>query len=491
MAIQQLSADDAQFLYLETGKNLGYITSVCIYDPASAVGGKVSYDDFLRHLQGRLHFSKIFTRRLQRVPMDLDFPYWVADKDFDFHAHVSYARLPRGASWRKFCDMIGRYHSEPLDMERPPWGIKMIDGLGQLEGFPPGCYAIVTKVHHCAIDGASGVRFLLAISDADASGKPILRNLEPQSSAETKVDLFTMVSNAYGNNLSSPWRMADTLLSAVPTIFPMVRRMMWSGQPDENLNVPLTRFNQKTSPYKVFEQMTVAVADLRRIKRCVDGATVNDVALAVCSGALRRYLLHHQELPSQPLVAWTPINARPKRSRSGGDDGGNHLAAMTVNLFTGERDPLRRLTAISAFTHEAKQGKTGASVRVVTSLTKQFPGFTLALASRLVARSKLADKICNVFVSSVPGPTRPMYMNGAKCINVYGMAPLADGMGLFIATPTYNHKLSFSITSTNEILPDIQFFMDCMQKSFAELLALVEIDEHDADALRRQPAELD
>lgn len=481
--MQQLSADDAQFLFLETENNLGYITSVCIYDPATAVGGRVSYDDFVSHLQGRLHLSKLFTQRVQRVPMDFDFPYWVTDEYFDYEAHVSYSLLPKPGSWQTFCDMVGRFHSQRLNMQRPLWEMRMIDGLDQLPGYPPGSYAIVTKVHHCAIDGASGVRFLLAISDADAQGTPILPVIEAEPKINKPVSMISMLSKAYENNATSPVRMADSILNAFPSLYPMVKKAITGRKEDVkgDFKVPHTRFNRPTSPHKVFDSYTVDMKDLRAIRGCVSAASSNDVVLAVCSGALRRYLLHHDDLPAQSLVAWAPINARPKRNRiDDSKEGGNHLEAMTVSLFTTEPCPQKRLEAISEFSKESKEGKSGASVRVVTSLSKQFPGFTLAIASRLVAKAGLAEKMCNVFVSNISGPKRPIYMNGAKCIGMHGMAPLSDGMGLFIATPSYNRRLSFSITSTREIVPDLNFLMQCFRDSFNELLLLAQTDSQSA-----------
>lgn len=475
--MQQLSADDAQFLFLETENNLGYITSVCIYDPSTAAGGRVSYDDFVNHLRGRIHLSKLFTQRIQRVPMDLDFPYWVTDEHFDYEAHVSYSVLPKPGSWQAFCDMVGRFHSQRLNMQRPLWEMKMIDGLGQLPGYPEGCYAIVTKIHHCAIDGASGVRFLLAISDADAQGTPILRATESEPAINKPVGIITMLSKAYENNATSPVRMADSFVNAFPSLYPMVKKVMTGNKEGAkgDFKVPATRFNRPTSPHKVFDSYSVEMRDIRAIRGCVSGATSNDVVLAVCSGALRRYLQHHDDLPAQDLIAWAPINARPKRNRiDDSKEGGNHLEAMTVSLFTTESCPRKRLESISEFSKESKEGRSGASVRVVTSLSKQFPGFTLAMASRLVAKAGLADKMCNVFVSNVSGPKRPIYMNGAKCIGMHGMAPLSDGMGLFIATPSYNRRLSFSITSTREILPDLKFLMQCFRQSFDELLLLAQ-----------------
>jgi diacylglycerol O-acyltransferase len=191
------------------------------------------------------------------------------------------------------------------------------------------------------------------------------------------------------------------------------------------------------------------------------------VILAICSGALRRYLIHHKELPTDTLVAVAPINRRTSGREA--ETPGNNISAMSVELATNHADPVERLAAIRAYTRDAKEAKTGLSARVMTDLTKHIPGATMAGVARLLTSPRFAPKAANVFISNVPGPQFPLYMAGAKITHQFGMAPLSHNMGLFIATPSYDGRVSFSITSERKIMPDVAFFRECIQASFQEL----------------------
>ncbi|WP_254305434.1 WS/DGAT domain-containing protein [Sphingopyxis sp. BSNA05] len=196
-------------------------------------------------------------------------------------------------------------------------------------------------------------------------------------------------------------------------------------------------------------------------------STINDVVLAICSGALRHYLTKHKELPEESLVAVAPVNAR---SRSGDESNpGNNISAMTIKIWSNIADPLERLAAIRDTTRETKAAKSGLSARIMTDLSKHIPGVTMAGVSRILTDERFAPKMSNLMVSNVPGPQIQLYMNGAKLTHQYGLAPLAHGMGLFIATPSYNGTISFSIISDRKIMPDVEFFRECLQKAFNEL----------------------
>jgi hypothetical protein len=203
------------------------------------------------------------------------------------------------------------------------------------------------------------------------------------------------------------------------------------------------------------------------------------VVLAVCAGALREYLSHHGELPDDPLVAWVPINARPGGA-SDQSDPGNNITAMTTSLHTDEPEPVKRLGEIHASTQRSKEARSGVSARLLTDITQHVPAATQVLASRLILQLSQSVRVCNLFISNVPGPQFPVYMNGAQQVGSYGLAPLANGMGLFIGTPSYNGRMSFNIISSRELMPDIRFFAECIARSMQELLAAA--DEHQRKA---------
>lgn len=466
MMMQQLSAQDAQFLYIETGNNLTHVMGVNIFDPSTAPGGKVRFKDIIEHIEGRLEYSPVFRRRLMRLPYDFDHPYWVEDEYFDVEHHMFHSRLPEPGDWRQFCIHLARHFSRPMDMNRPLWDMYVIEGLDRIKGIPKGSYAIATRVHHAAIDGASAMHFFSALSDLDPEGTPAIDLVPMTEEPGDSPSTVKVLNRAVISNIQSPVKMASTLLRFSPAIFNTIRKSLGSDS-GKRSKVPLTRFNQPVSPHKMFDATRFDLGDLKQIKDSIEGATINDVVLAICSGALRAYLDYHDELPDEPLVAIAPVNAR---SRGGDAEApGNNISAMSVALPTDVEDPLERLLIIRDTTRQTKAAKSGISARLMTDLTKHVPAATMAGVARLIAGGRFTSKLCNLFVSNVPGPQQALYMNGAKLLHTFGMAPLADGMGLFIATPSYNGEMTFSIISSREIMPDIEFFRECIDASFEEL----------------------
>ena len=470
MMVQQLSAQDAQFLYLETANNLTHIMGAYIYDPATAPGGKVRFKDIIAHVESRVHTSPLFKRRLYRLPGDIDHPYWVEDEHFDIEAHMSHARLPEPGDWRQFCIATARYFSKPMDMNRPLWDVYVIEGLDRIPGVAPGSFAMLHRVHHAAVDGASGAHAFIAMSDIDANGTPAIQAPPPEFELGKPPSPAEILTRAWTSSMQSPVKFMNALFKMSPAILQAARKTMADGA--MTAGVPETRFNVPVGPHKMFDAATVALADCALIRKKVEGATVNDVVLATCGGGLRKYLEHHNELPKDSLVAVAPINRRGKEAGSGkASTPGNQVSAMSVPIRTDIADPLERLAAVRDYTVEAKEAKTGISARVMTDLSQHIPGATMAAVARILTNERFAVRSTNLFISNVPGAQVPLYMAGARLTHQYGMAPLANNMGLFIATPSYNGRISFSIISEREIMPDIAFFRQCIEDSFAEMLA--------------------
>ncbi|HSG97383.1 MAG TPA: wax ester/triacylglycerol synthase family O-acyltransferase [Woeseiaceae bacterium] len=469
--MDQLSAQDAQFLYMETSDNHIHVTAVAVFDPSTVPGDKtVRFKQILGHIEGRLHMSPLFRRRLVRVPLELDFPYWVDDEDFDLEYHVQHGRLPEPGDWRQFCIHLARFHARPLDMSRPLWEMLVVEGLDRIDGLPEGCYAVVTKLHHAAADGASIMHFYRALMDVDNMGTPVVPPDSMPDRRSPKPGFLQMAARAGFNTLRSPIGMTDAVMRSAPALYKWAQQALSTRtEPSEKTPVPDTRFNCNASPHKMFDAVTFELDDLKRVRKAVPGCTINDVVLCICGGALRTYLQHHEELPTESLVAWVPINARPSQLTDT-ESPGNRIASMTTQIFTNVEDPSARLRQIVASTQKSKEARAGVSARLMTDLSQHVPAATLVTVGRLVMRAGMAANICNLFISNVPGPQQPLYMNGAQQILTYVMTPLADGMGLLIGTPSYNGTISFNVTSTRETMPDIEFFVDCIRDSLAELL---------------------
>ena len=466
--MDQLNGQDAQFLYIESDDNLTHITSVSVFDQSTVPGNEVvRFKDILEHISSRLHMNPVFRRRLVHVPLELDFPYWVDDENFDLEFHVLHGGLPEPGDWRQFCIHMARYHSRPLDMTRPLWEMYVVEGLDNIEGLSKGSYAIATKIHHAAADGVALSDFFGAMSDIDNKGTPAVPLNSAKLMRSPMPSLLDMGVRAAWHTVRSPIGMIDAVMRSAPSIYKLAQNAI-SVRNEEKYRIPETRFNGPVSASKMFDGVQIPLQDLKAIRLLVPGCTINDVILAVCGGALRKYLKHHGELPEDSLLAWVPINARRKAVKDGGG-GGNHVTAMTSLIYTNIANPIERLQRVMGATQRSKAAQSGVSARVMTDLSKHVPAATQVLASRLVLRAGAAARLCNLFISNIPGPQVPLYMNGALQVGHFGMAPLSDGMGLFIAAPSYNGKVSFSVTSTREVMPDIQFFINCLKKSVEEL----------------------
>ncbi|MEP3224380.1 MAG: wax ester/triacylglycerol synthase family O-acyltransferase [Parasphingorhabdus sp.] len=463
----QLSAQDAQFVYMQTPDNLTHVMAVYIYDPSSAPGGKVRFKDIIEHIRGRMVISPMFKRKLYRLPLDIDHPYWVEDEHFDLEAHISHSRLPEPGDWRQFCIHVARHHSKPLDMNRPLWDMYVVEGLDNIEGIAKGSYAILTRIHHSTIDGTSGAHFFAALSDIDTKGTPAIPLPKKEAEMAPLPEPADILSRAVNSTITSPVKLTQALLKLTPAILKNAQKNIGPNSQSSEGKVPETRFNGPVSPHKMFEAVTFDLEALKAVRLKVEGATINDVVLAICSGALRKYLTKHKELPAESLVAVAPINAR---SRTGEEaNPGNNISAMTVKIWSDIADPLQRMEAIRDTTRETKAAKSGLSARIMTDLTKHIPGATMSGVARVLNSERFAQKVSNLFVSNVPGPQVQLYMNGAKLTHQYGLGPLGNGMGLFIATPSYNGTISFSVISDRKIMPDIEFFRECLQAAFVQL----------------------
>ena len=214
--MQQLSAQDASFVYLETPHTPMHIGSVGIYDPSTAPGGFVRFKDILNFIEQRLQGARSFRQRLVRVPFDLDHPYWIEDPEFDLEFHVRHIALPRPGDWRQLCIQVARLHARPMDLTKPLWEFTIVEGLDNVPGLPPGCFALVSKVHHAAIDGMSGVEMSAAVHDLTPDMTP------PEKPDSWKPDnmpaVADLLARSYLNNLVQPMRIVETIGRSLPGV---------------------------------------------------------------------------------------------------------------------------------------------------------------------------------------------------------------------------------------------------------------------------------
>jgi diacylglycerol O-acyltransferase / wax synthase len=465
--VEQLTGLDASFLNLETSRAPLHIGSLSIYDQSTAAGRRVRFKEILANVQSRLHLARCFRQRLVQVPLSLDHPYWIEDPEFDLEFHVRHIALPKPGDWRQLCIQAARIHARPLDLGKPLWEMYVIEGLDRVEGLPRGSFAILTKIHHAAIDGVAGAEITAAVHDLRPDASPPLP--EKPWAPERVPSVVELGARTMLNNVRQPLRLAQELTTAAaPTLRALAEQ--WTIAPSRrSRGVPRTRFSQPVTPHRVVEGRGFSLDVTKQIRKRVEGATVNDVVLAVCSGALRRYLEHHGELPAESLVALAPISVRTEAQRSAG---GNQISAMLVALHTQETDPLERLTRIVGTTHATKDLTRAIGARTLTDITQFLPGALAGLAGRLVASTGLMRQIGTVascVITNVPGPQIPLYMTQARMVATYGLGVPVDGMGLFHVVFSYAGVITITVTACRKQMPDPGFYAECLESSFQEL----------------------
>jgi WS/DGAT/MGAT family acyltransferase len=245
-------------------------------------------------------------------------------------------------------------------------------------------------------------------------------------------------------------------------------------QPRADLNTqqrrgPATRFNRRVGTQRIYDAREYALKDLSAMRKAVPRATVNDVILALCSGAIHHYLKAKRELPPESLLVMAPINTRSENERSAA--GGNQVSLMTLPLCTDIADPLQRLRRIAQHTAQAKETVNSIGAREITDLNKSTPAATMALAFRLVTGANLLGSLraFNTVVSNVPGPQVPIYLCGARLLSWSGLGPCSHGLGFGFPVLSYNGKVNFAFNGCAKAVPDVDFAVECLERAFTEL----------------------
>ena len=466
--MRQLRSDDARFIYAETGHANSNITLVHIYDPSTAEGGRVRFKGLLKYVESRLHLSPVFRQRLLRVPLELDYPYWIEDERFDLEYHVRHVALPKPGDWRQFCIQASRIHARSLDLSRPLWELYLVEGLDTFLDLPPDSFAILTKIHHAAIDARGGAEIATLLHDTS----PVPPHPEPPEPwfPESPPGPLSLLARAAVHNVLKPFTLAVPVTRALRRVIPAVLGSISEVWTDPE-RLPITRFNSEVSPHRVFETRRFTLEEFKRIRSLVPGATINDAVLAVCGGALRRYLLAHDELPAPSLVAIAPLSIRNADQSAGAPAG---MSLLRVPLGSEIDDPVRRLRTVRQHTARTEDLGQTFGAKELTDISKHAPSATLALSARLLAGSALGQRapLANCTITNVPGPAIPLYLNGARMTYFSAIMPISDGMGLVFAVTSYDGRIIISPTSCREQIPDPEYFALCIRESFQEYLEL-------------------
>ncbi|NJD35718.1 MAG: wax ester/triacylglycerol synthase family O-acyltransferase [Betaproteobacteria bacterium] len=480
--MRQLSDHDAAYIYSDSAHANSNVTLLHIYDQSTAPGGMVRFKQILAHVESRLDCLPIFRQKVLRVPLDIDYPYWIEDENFDLEYHVRHIALPKPGDWRQFCIQAARIHARPLDLNRPLWEMYVIEGLDSFLDLPVGSFAVLLKIHHAAIDVAHGNEITALLHDLSPDAPP------PAPPApwfpEAAPGNLGLLLRAGFNVATFPLRIAQPLRRNWATVKSAARTFTgeFLGRPQE---FPLTRFNSEVSPHRVFDTRRFALQDFKAMRGLADGATVNDVVLAVCAGGLRRYLELQGELPEESLVAAAPVAVRAKGKQAGAAGGQASFSWVRLELGTDIVDPVERLVAIQALSSSSEVMARAVSARELVDLAEHAPSAAIAVTSKMLrsASALLGNwaPLANCAITNIPGPQVPLYLHGARLTYLSAIMPIFDGMGLVFSVTSYSEMIVISFTACYEQLPDPEVFAQCLRDSFQEYLALVR------PAVRRQP----
>jgi diacylglycerol O-acyltransferase len=497
--MRQLSGIDVSFLNMETPSTFGHVASLNIYDPSGAPGG-AGLEATKQIILERIDLLAPFRRRLVEVPFGLDLPYWIEDPDFDIDFHVRHHAVPPPGNQEQLAEVISRIVARPLDRSRPLWELYVIEGVdnGRL-------IAQLTKVHHAAIDGAAGASMLAVILDespdyrptgSSAPWKPDIVPTDEHMLRLTAVEYLrrpekmirlsvrTIRELAASSQNGGLRALADLIAQPMPGPIGKAMRERLRGVNHDvdnppalpNTRAPCTPWNRPITPHRRFASATIPLDDAKRIRRQF-GCTFNDVVMALCSSTLRRYLILHDCLPDEPLIAMVPISVR-----TGSEDDAyqNRVSALLADLATNEPDPVARLKRVRSSMTAAKESFAAIPAEALTDFTQFAPPAVAARAMRMYSRLRIADRMnppFNLVISNVPGPSHALYSAGAKLMHFYPVSALTDGQGLNMTVQSYNGNLDFGFIACRDLVPDLWVMTELLRESMAELLAYCDSDE--------------
>jgi WS/DGAT/MGAT family acyltransferase len=443
---EHLSALDATFLELEQDDPSAHmhIGGLLTFDPRPD-GSIPSLEELTAHLDARLGDLPRYHQRLSDTRVHgLRFPTWELDPDVDLRDHVTRAALPAPGGQRELLEWLSDYWSHRLDRTRPLWDIVLLEGL---EG---GRWALANRTHHCMVDGVGSMDVGYAVLDA-----------QPEPDEER---VPTMPEHEHGRGLAS------TVVHAldprgVPDLVARSRAAAEVLLRDELIPAPATSLNDPIGSLRQIETVRFDLGDLKAIKNRL-GGTVNDVALAIVTGALRSLLLYRDEVPPRRgLRAMVPMNIRDAAEQLGL---GNRITSLFAHLPVSESDPLRRYALVVAETEHLKTGHAALGTKTVIDVTALAPPVLHAT----LARTLFAKRLFNVTITNVPGPPMTLYGLGSRLRDIYGLVPIAADHALGVAILSYDGGITFTVSADRHTMPDLAVFRAALVESMEELRSL-------------------
>lgn len=458
---ERLSGLDASFLYLESSAQLMHVCGVILLDPSTMPGG-YTFAGMKAELEQRVSNIPMFRRKLKRVPLEIDHPVWVDDADFDIDRHVHRLGVPAPGGPDELREICAHLAGIPLSRSRPLWEMWVIEGLqgGQL--------AVFTKMHHASVDGVSGANLV-----------SFLCSLEPNAPLLDLAPLGHQLGDAPGNwelfgrgllaKMALPVHAARLVAPTTSLLSKTIDRARHGTAMAAPLTAPRTSFNGVISGQRSVGYADMSLERIKEIRRKVEGATVNDVVLAISGGALRRYLSGRGELPESSLLASVPVSVHETSSKSGGT---NKVSSLFAKLGTDVDDPVERLRRLAEANANAKEHHKAIPADTLQEWAEFAAPRTFGLAVRMVAGLKIADHgpvIHNLVISNVPGPPVPLYFMGGRIEGFYPLGPIFHGAGLNVTVMSNAGRMHVGVIACRDSAPEVQDLADDFPKELDAL----------------------
>jgi len=455
---ERLSALDASFLGFEERNARWHEAAVMVFDakPLRSGGAGLDFERILNNYEWSFETVPRYRQRIAKVPF-LDHPVWVDDPSFNVRYHIRQIALPQPADERILKRVCGYLLELPLDMEKPPWEVWIVDGLENDQ------FAIVTKIHHCMADGISGlgiIQTLLGVQPFERKGNP------PAWTARPAPGGLELVRAEVNRRIRAPLELLTALKSpdealdnARDVLEGLIEASKLGWRPASN-----TPFNPKSiGPHRRFDWTGLSLARIKEAKARL-GGTINDVVLATAAGALGRFLREHRTSTTNiDFRTLIPVSVRGKKEKKLG----NRVAMVMAKLPVGEHDPVARLEQVIETTKRLKGSKQALGVAWLEGLADKIGGRFFTELSRAATRSRPF----NVAVTNVPGPQFPLYFLESKMNAIYPMMPLFPNQALAIAVLSYDGRVFWGFNSDWDALPDVHSLVEAIGEQFAELHA--------------------